>query len=115
MLANGSIDAREADELLKKLEQPEPPPTDPPPVRQSKRARWLNVQVSDSTSGRHKVSVKIPLALASIGLRLGARYAPDLEQLNWDEVLAQINTLEDEVLVEVQDQEEGESVRVFVS
>ena len=120
MLAKGSISAAEASELLDQLKnEPEsapPPPEAPePPVIPGKKARWLNVLVTDSTSHRNKVSVRIPLSLARIGLRMGARFAPEVEEFDWDEILSALAEGDVGTIVEVNDEEDGEQVKVYFS
>jgi len=121
MLAKGSISSQEAAELLSQIETDTPPPQaienegEESETTFARKPRWLNVQVSELGSGRDKVSIKIPLGLARIGLRLGAKFAPEVEDLDWDEMLSQIGAAGDQMLVEVQDKEDGELVRIFVS
>ena len=128
MLEKGSITAEKAGELLtqlntEKVQMPEEEAiaprvsaaAGPSEIRQDKKPpRWLHVRVSDMT-GRSKVNVNIPLSLAKIGLRIGAKFAPEMEGLEWDEVLSQISGSGEQTIVEVQDEEDGELVQVFVS
>ena len=120
MLAKGSISAAEASELLEQLKsEPEaaPPPSEapePPPAPGTK-PRWLNVLVTDSASHRNLVSVRIPLSLARIGLRMGAKFAPEVEDFDWDEILAALAEGDVGTIVEVNDEEDGEHVKVFFS
>ena len=128
MLAKGSISAAQAGELLEQVSaepaapaEPDPPPAPEmpaapeSPAEPAKKARWLNVRVADMSSGRNKVSVKIPLSLARIGLRMGAKFAPEMDDMDWDEILAQISTSGDQTIVQVEDEQDGELVQVFVS
>lgn len=127
MLANGSITAAEAGELLSQLKHDSAPPVHEEPVQASepepveaeavpgKRARWLHVKVQDMASGRSKVSVKIPIALARIGLRMGAKFAPEVNDFNWDEIMSELTTGGSQSLVEVQDQEDGELVQIYLT
>ncbi len=123
MLAQGAISAQEAGQLLEQVQAEEhasrPPAevaeTAGPAVEPGKPARWLNVQVKDAVGGRNKVSVKIPLSLARMGLRMGAKFAPEIDDMDWDEVLSQLSAGGGQTLVEVMDEEDGEFVRVFVS
>lgn len=137
MLAKGSINAKEASELLEgvvadraaaepaassNLEAPEQPaetqapPSAPEPVAaRTGNPRWLNVRVTDSASGRKRVSVKIPLALARIGLRVGAKFVPEMDEMNWEQVLSEISSGEVDMIIEVNDEQSGEQVQVFIS
>ena len=133
MLAKGSINAKEAGELLEQVvadkaadepaasstsEAPEPPAQsqapDPVAVRTG-NPRWLNVCVTGSASGRKRVSVKIPLSLARIGLRVGAKFVPEMDEMDWEQVLSEISSGEVDAIVEVNDEQSGERVQVFIS
>lgn len=137
MLAKGSIDAKEASELLEQVVAdkaadepaafptsgaPEPPaesqapPSAPEPVAaRTGNPHWLNVRVTDSASGRKRVSVKIPLSLARIGLRVGAKFVPEMDEMDWEQVLSEISSGDVDTIVEVNDEQSGEHVQVFIS
>lgn len=124
MLAKGSITAAEAGDLLAQItdlpkspapapQAPVPPAATPP--SSGKKARWLNVRVTDAATDRNKVAVRIPLSLARIGLRMGAKFAPEVDEVEWDEILSELASVETGTIVEVQDEEDGELVQVYVS
>lgn len=130
MLADGSITAGEAGDLLLQInaEQAQPaapaPPTAPePPQPESeepgtlrvKKARWFNVRVTDTDSGRDRVSLRIPLSVARIGLRMGARFSPEIDGLDWEQLLQELTGNGEQTIVEVNDEDDGEFVRIFVS
>lgn len=74
---------------------------------------WFRVQVSDLNTGKSKVKVKIPLGMLRFGLDIGRRFAPELDELDFE----QLHTFagrEDGLLVDVQDEEDGEHVRIFI-
>jgi hypothetical protein len=75
--------------------------------------RWLHVHVSDLRSGQRKVTVNVPLRMLQFGMRVGSRFAPEMEGLNWKELAGMISS-EKGMLVEVKDEEDGEHVQVFV-
>lgn len=116
MLAKGSISAAEAGELLSQLKnESEPAPAVAEAAEPGKKPRWLNVKVTDSATQRNKVSVRIPLSLARIGLRMGAKFAPEVEDVDWDDILSELSAGDVGTIVEVQDEEDGEHVRVYFS
>lgn len=74
---------------------------------------WFRVQVSDLSTGKSKVKVKIPYGMLKFGLDIGRRFAPELDELD----LNQLHTLsgrDDGLLIDVQDEEDGEHVRIFI-
>ena len=133
MLAKGAINAQEAGDLLAQIEKQEkeaaemesrmtaeaaPQTSDaaaPEADRPPRPARWLNVKVASLTNGQDRVSVRIPLKLARAGLRLGARFSPEMQDIDWDEILDQINSGDSETLIEVRDEKDGDLVQIFVS
>jgi hypothetical protein len=121
MLAKGSISAAEASDLLSQLKsEPESKPEAPETVEEQssepgRRAKWLNVKVTDAATQRQKVTVKLPLSLARIGLRVGAKYAPELEQFDWEELLTELTDGGLGTIVDVHDEEDGEHVEIFFS
>ncbi len=108
MLEAGQIKAREAAELLAALEKPKPGP------ETSTRGRWLRVRVTDLKSGKPKVSVNVPLGLMEIALRMGARFIPRDISLNSQEIVECIRSGHAGKIVDVEDEEDGERVEVYV-
>lgn len=49
-------------------------------------ARWLRVRVTDRRTGRQTINVNLPMQLVDLGLRVGARFAPEIEELDWEEL-----------------------------
>ncbi len=57
--------------------------------------RWFRVRVTDLDTGRNKVNVNIPMGLVNVGIKMGARFAPNVEGLNYEEISEAIRYLED--------------------
>ncbi len=129
LLADGKITAGEAANLLSSPKADFEPATPeefagpesykakaPQPLggdKTSDRPTWFHVKVSDLKSGRDKVTVNIPLRLVKYGLNLGRRFAPELAEVDVDELSGQL--LEQSgLLVDVQDEEDGEHVLIYV-
>jgi len=79
MLAEGKINADEADRLLAALEsktEPEPGPSvDDADGEKKKKPSFLHISVHGGPDGRHKhenVDIKIPIMLLKAGVKLGA-------------------------------------------
>lgn len=93
------------------------PEIDPGPTKEdgegSTGASWLRVRVSDTKTGKSKVTVNVPLRLVRYGLAIGRRYSPELKGLDWDEINGFLGA-EKGMLVDVLDEEDGEHVQVFV-
>jgi hypothetical protein len=77
-------------------------------------AKQFRVRVTDLTTGRNKVNINIPMSLVNVGLKMGARFAPDIEGVNFDEIVAAIKSGSQGKIVDVVDEEDGERVEIYV-
>jgi len=112
MLESRQISAKEAADLLAALDKPQPPKATGGP--EAMRGRWLRVQVTDLATGKVKVNVNVPLGLVDVALRMGARFSPKTETIDPQELLEAIRSGSKGKLVDVEDQEKGEHVEIFV-
>jgi hypothetical protein len=76
--------------------------------------RWLRVRVTDIKSGRTKVNVNIPMSLVSVGIKMGARFAPTSSSFNYAEVMDAIKSGATGKIVDLEDRDEGERVEIWV-
>jgi hypothetical protein len=65
-------------------------------------------------TGKPKVNVNIPMGLVSMGLRLGAQFAPGLEDFDIEELMAAIDEGVQGKIIEVENEEDGERVEIFI-
>ena len=118
LIESGKISTSEGLTLLNSLDKgmPRLPPTPqiPPAPPFTTRGRWLRIRVTNLTTQAPKVNVNLPLGLVSAGLRLGQRYAPELNGVDWDRLLDEIQRGANGKLVEVEDQDDNERVEIFV-
>lgn len=81
----------------------------------SNLGKWLRVRVTDLRTGKSKANVKIPVRLADFGMKIAAKYASDnLEDLDMNQLIAAVKDGGEGLLVDVEDEEKGEHVEVFV-
>ncbi len=113
MIEDEKISAAEAAELLRALDREDDQRPDVP-MKGASAPRWFRVRVTDIGSGRSKVSVNIPMGLVNAGIKMGARFAPELEGVDFDEISEMINSGAHGKIVDVVDNEEGERVEIFV-
>ena len=78
------------------------------------KARWLRVRVTDRASGKVKVNVNIPIGLVDVGLKMGARFAPDMSGMDLNAIQAAIKGGMQGRIIEVDDEVDNERVEVFV-
>ena len=122
-LASGQISADQAAEQLRGPAAPDPAPTagptpPPTPLTPEQNAalanHWLRIRVSDLQSGRQKVAVNLPLTWLSVGLRLGARFSPEVAGLDANELLALLQSSGAGQVIDVEDSQDGEHVQIFI-
>jgi hypothetical protein len=113
MVSEGKIDAEQAADLLNALRSQGAPDGPAAPPRTGK-ARWLHVRVTNLETGRAKVNVNLPFGLVRAGLKIGGKFAPEIEDVDWEELLAAIDEGAQGKLVDVEDIEDGEKVEIFV-
>jgi hypothetical protein len=78
------------------------------------KPRWLRIRVRDMASGRNKVTINLPLRLVSFGLGIANRFGADLDRAELDGLMEMIKHGEKGVLVEVEDDEDGEYVQIML-
>jgi len=78
-----------------------------------KRPTWLRVRVSDMKTGKNKVMVNVPMGLVRFGMSVGSRFAPELEGFDWSDLEGYFDS-DQGMLVDVEDQEDGERVQIFM-
>jgi hypothetical protein len=114
MVSEGKISAEEGAQLLKALQNAAGKPQSAATANAGGEPRFLRVRVTSIDSGRVRANINIPMSLLNVGLRMGARFAPDLEGLDFEEVMDAINSGMRGKIVDVEDTEENERVEIFV-
>ena len=110
MVSEGQITVEEGARLLGALEGLAPESQAPA----TRSPRWFHVRVTNLATGKDKVKVNLPMPLVKAGIKIGARYASDAEDIDWEELIAAVQEGASGKLVEVEDQEGGERVEVYV-
>lgn len=115
MVEEGKISAEQGAKLLEALREGRrshvPTPASP---RLSGSARWLRVRVTDTTSGRTKATVQIPVALVDAGVKMGAHFAPDVDGVNMTSILEALRSGTTGKIVDVVNEKDDERVEIFV-
>ena len=134
MVAQGTINASEAAELLSQATETQSFAEktkiveklvieDETPKPKQKRAKnagssgsrnWLVVRVSNHKTGENRVRVRVPLQVIKIGLKLGSGFVPDLKEVDLEELVRLAESEQTGLLMEMQDDESGEQVQIFI-
>lgn len=117
MVESKQITAEEAAKLLSAMDTAESnqarPGTQP---ANGYRSRWLRIRVTDG-KGRQKVNVNVPYSLVEVAARFGVKFIPrdvDLGGVNAQDILAAIRSGVQGKLVEVENEDSGEHVEIFI-
>jgi hypothetical protein len=123
MVQEGKISPEDAAQLLeainaapstqqKRNAPPNPKEDDVPGL--GRKPRWLRVRVTDTDSGKPRVNVRLPISMVSVGLKMGSKFAPQIEGLDAEELMQIIESGELGQIVDVFDEDDGEHVEVFL-
>jgi hypothetical protein len=77
-------------------------------------ARWFRVRVTDLESGRSKVSVNVPMSLVNVAIKTGARFAPNIEGFDFNQVIDAMRSGAHGKVVDVTDEEQSERIEIYV-
>jgi len=110
MIADKQITAAEGARLLEALAAGDPGS----PRGEEGRARWLRVKVTDRHSGRVKLNVTIPVGLIDVGLKMGARFAPEIAGMDGNVIQSAIRDGVQGRVLSVDDADDNERVEIYV-
>jgi hypothetical protein len=114
MIEEGKISATEGAELLRAISTKEERGPAMEPMKGVSSPRWFRVRVTDVQSGRNKVNVNIPMGLVNVGIKMGARFAPEIEGQQLEGIMDAIRSGQQGKIMDIFDEEDGERVEIFV-
>ena len=114
MIEEGKISAAEGAELLRALETKGERGPALEPMKGTSNPRWFRVRVTDVQSGRNKVNVNIPMGLVNVGIKMGARFAPQIEGKELNTIMDAVRSGQLGKIVDIVDTDDGERVEIFV-
>jgi hypothetical protein len=113
MIDEGKISADEGAELLRVLSTDEPArPSEP--LKGASTPRWFRVRITETKSGKNIVSLDIPFGVVRTGLRMGARFVPELNDSEYGDLVEVLKSGQQGKVIDVTDEESGERVEVFI-
>ena len=116
LVQDGKISADQGVQLLEALQDPLKHKTEEPAgqPKGTQVARWFRVSVTDTDTGKVRVNVRLPVNLITAGVKMGARFSPEVEGLDMDQLMTLIKAGEIGKIVDVVDEKDGEHVEVFL-
>jgi len=114
MIEEGKISSAEGLELMDALDKGEREAR----VPSAQNAKWLRIDVK-ADNNKTKAKVNIPLSLVDVGLKIGSKFTPELKEagldkLDLNEILQSVKEGAQGKIVEVDDEEHGTRVEVYV-
>lgn len=116
MIQDGKVSAEEGTRLLAALDKSRQrsgrsPRSAPPPVEGN--GRWIRLRVSNTHTGKTQVNMQIPLGLVSMGLQIGGRFVPELNNLDIGQLQDAMQSGTRGKVLEVES-DDGDLVEIFV-
>lgn len=119
LVQQGKISPAEGIRLLEALEKSRPPAVraqaaPPQPVVTPGGPRWLRVRVTDTSSGKILVNIRLPATVLNAGVKMGARFTPELDKNQMSEILDAIRSGEVGQILDVYRDEDSEHIEVLL-
>jgi hypothetical protein len=119
MVERGQLSARKAARLLEVLERRDAAHATESGVAGSQRQtakppRRLRVRVTDLQTGKPKIDITMPWSLVSVALAMGARFTPPAVDVDFTEVVGQLEGGAVGKVMDVVGDQEQERVEIFV-
>lgn len=108
MIQDGKISAEDGAKLLAALSEGS---TRRRSLNRQSDPRYMRVRVTDTFTGKAKVTVNLPLGLVDAGLGIAANFVPDMGIEDLSEAIKAGTTGK---IVDVIDEEDGEHVEIFI-
>ena len=86
------------------------PSVPPRPPAAGSAARWLRVCITDMSSGKVRVNIRLPVTVLNTGMRIGARFSTDISQLEMGQIMDAIQSGETGKILDVFNDEDGEHI-----
>jgi len=115
LIEEGKISAEEGSKLLTALSGARRGvPAPPRPSGMGGPARWLRIRVTDTRTGRSKASVQLPLSMVDAGIKIGARFVPEVDGVDMTSVMDAVRAGVTGKIIDVVDDEDGDHVEIYV-
>lgn len=117
MIQQGTITAEQGLELLNALGDKQKNTTSPAaidPVEPPRNGHWFRIKVSDLHSGRDRVNIRLPVNMLTTGMKMGARFSPQIEGVDPERLVALVQSGQVGKIVDVTDQIDGEHIEISI-
>ena len=116
MLQEGKISANEAAILLESLDsgskkKKKKNKSDEPRKTEGK---FFRVSITDTTTGKSRANIRMPLSVMGIGMKFGAHFAPQIDGVESEQLMDAIRNGQVGKIIDVYDDDDGEHVEIFI-
>jgi len=117
MLKDGKINADEAAKLLEILETTkkgkfEERDESSEPVKG--QGKFFRVTITDTSTGKTRANIRIPLSIMGVGAKFGAHFAPQIEGIENEDLMEAVRSGEVGKIIDVFDEDDGEHVEIYI-
>ena len=117
MLQEGKIDAEQAAKLIEALDKSSSKKEKAASVEEEtpeKEGKWFRVRITDTDTEKIRANIRVPIGVINAGFRMGAKFAPQLDGMDSNEIMQAVQDGRTGLILDVYDDEDGEHVEVFI-
>jgi hypothetical protein len=112
MLKDKKISVNEASKLLDVIEPNQTAETEGKP--NAVKGKWMRITVTDAGSGKAKVNLKLPISVVKAGIKIGAKFSPELGELDSEKLMEAIQDGGTGKILDVNDAEDDEHIEIYI-
>ena len=113
MIQEGKVSVEDGLRLMDALESTRRPARTPG-YPTGREARWLRVVVTDTSTGKPRVNLRLPVNVLGAGLKMGARFSTEVEGVQMDQIMDMVRAGFVGKVVDAYDDKDGEDVEVYL-
>jgi len=116
MLQEGKITANEAAILLESLDSGSKKKEAEKQSEGSQKTegKFFRVSITDTTTGKSRANIRMPLSVMGIGMRFGAHFAPQIDGVESEQLMDAIRNGQVGKIIDVFDDDDGEHVEIYI-
>jgi hypothetical protein len=116
MLQEGKITADEAAKLLESLDSSAKKKDIKNQSGESPKSegKFFRVAITDTTTGKSRANIRMPLSVMGIGMKFGAHFAPQIDGVESDQLMDAIRNGQVGKIIDVFDDDSGEHVEIYI-
>jgi hypothetical protein len=115
MVQDGKISAEQAIQLLESVDtEKTASPGSTVKTQTGGPGHWFRVKVSDTTTGKMRANVRLPISLVNAGLKMGAKFSPEMDGMDMNVLNEALRSNRTGLIMDVFDDEDGEHVEIYI-